>query len=78
MTATILNTNISEAENKIPNTSGLVNTTVLNAKIGEVENKIPNHNKYITTPECNKLTAENSTARLKEANLVTKPDLIKT
>ena len=44
----------------------------LNTKISEVENKIPNHGKYITTPEFNKLTAENFTARLKQANLETK------
>ena len=56
---------------------GLVTTTVLNTKISEVENKIPNHDKYITTPEFNKLTAENFTARLKQANLVTKTDFDK-
>ena len=44
----------------------------LNTKISEVENKIPNYGKYITTPEFNKLTAENFTARLKQANLETK------
>ena len=44
----------------------------LNTKISEVENKIPNHGKYITTPEFNKLTAENFTVRLKQANLETK------
>ena len=49
-------------------------TAVLNTKISEVENKIPNHDKYVTTPEFNKLRAENFTARLKEANLVTKSD----
>ena len=54
MTATILNTKISEVENKIPNTSGLIATTILKSKIREVENKIPNHDKYITTPEFNK------------------------
>ena len=52
-------------------------TAVLNTKISEVENKIPNHDKYITTPEFNKLTAENFTARLKQANLVTKTDFDK-
>ena len=36
------------------------------------QNKIPNQDKYITTPEFNKLTAANFTARLKQANLVTK------
>ena len=58
MTATVLNTKISEVENKILNTIGLVTTTVLNTKLSEVENKVPDHDKYITTPECNKLTEE--------------------
>ena len=49
-------------------------TTVFNTKIGEIENKIPNHGKYITTPEFSKLKAEDFTARLKKANLVTKTD----
>ena len=74
VTTTDLNTKISEVENKIPDTSNLVTTNVLNTKINEVESKIPNHDKYITTPEFNKLTAENFTARLKQANLVTKTD----
>ena len=74
MTTSALNTKISEAENKINNTSTLVTTTVLNTKISEVENKLPNHDKYITTPEFNTLTAEKFTARLKQANLVSKMD----
>ena len=77
MTITVLNTKISEIENKIPNTSSLVATTVLNTKISKAENKIPNHDKYITTPKFNKLTAENFTARLKQVNLVTKTDFDK-
>ena len=72
-----MNTKISKVENKVPNVSGLVTITVLNTKISEVENKIPNHDKYITSPEFNKLTAENFTARLKQANLVTKTDFDK-
>ena len=72
-----MNTKISEVENKIPNTSGLVTTTVLNTKISEVENKTPNHDKYITTPEFNMVTAENFPARLKQANLVIKNDFDK-
>ena len=35
VTTNVLNTNISEVENKIPYTSSLVTTTVLNPKIGE-------------------------------------------
>ena len=75
-TATVLNTKVSEVENKIPNTSGSVTTTVLSTKICEVENKIPNHDRYITTLEFNKLIAENFTARLKQANLMTKTDFL--
>ena len=77
VTTTVLNTKISEVENKIPNISGLVTTTVFYTKISEVENKIPNHDKYITNPEYNTLTAETFTARLKQTNLVTKTDFDK-
>ena len=49
----------------------------MNTKISEVENKIPSHDKFITTPEFNKLTVENFTARLKQANLMTKSDFDK-
>ena len=69
MTTTVSNKKISEVENKIPKTSGLVAKTVLNTKISDTENKIPNYDRYITTPEFDKLTAENFTARLKQANL---------
>ena len=74
MKTTVLNTEISEVENKIANTSTLVAATVLNTKISEVENKISDYAKYITTQEYNKLTPENFTARLKEADLETKTD----
>ena len=57
--------------------NGLLTTTVLNTKISEVENKIPNHDKYFTTTELNKLIVENFTARIKQANLVTKSDFDK-
>ena len=57
--------------------NGLVTTSALNTKISDVENKIPNHDKYITTLEFNTLTAENFTAKLKQATLVTKTDFDK-
>ena len=60
MTTTILNTKISEVENKIFNTSSLVTTTVLNTKISDVENKIPHNSQYLTI----KLSVENLAARL--------------
>ena len=42
------------------------------------QKKITNHKdeKYITTPELTKLTAENFDARLAQANLITKTDLM--
>ena len=75
MTNTVLNTKISEFQNKIPNTNSLVATTVLNIKIGEVDNKTPDHAKYITTPEFNKLTAENFKETIKQTDLLSKTDL---
>ena len=64
-----LNTKINEVENKIPSITSLA-TTALTA----VENKIPDYSKYITTPEFNKLTSENFTTRLQQANSATKGD----
>ena len=77
MITTVLDTNINEVDNKIPDTSGLVTTTVLSTKITEVTNEIPNHAKYITTSEFNKLTIENFTARLKQASLESKTEFDK-
>ena len=74
MNTTVLNTKISEVENKIPDTSKLVTTSVLNTKICEVENEVPDCAKCINTQEFNKLTAENFAARLKQVNLELKKD----
>ena len=74
MATTLLNTKIIEVENKWPDAIGLATTAVPNGKVGEVENKTPNHDKYITSPEFNELTAENFTAKLKQANWKTKTD----
>ena len=43
-------------------------------KLNETEKRFtdPKPDKYITIPEFNKLTAENSAARLAQANLITK------
>ena len=49
MIASVLNTKISEAQNKILSTSNLVTTTVLNTKISGVENEILGNSKNITT-----------------------------
>ena len=69
---TFLRTKISEVERKIPDASSLVTTTVLNTKISDVESKILDHTKFITAQEVNKLTSENSAAKLKQADLVHK------
>ena len=48
-----------------------------NKKISEAEDKINNHDhdNYTTTQEFNKLTTDNFTARLKEANLASQNDI---
>ena len=71
-TTAALNAKINEVKGKIPSITNLASTTALTA----VENKIPDHSKYITISEINKLTARNFTARLKQANLTTKVDIV--
>ena len=59
-------------------TSALVKKDDHDTKLCEIENKIndPDHiNKYITTQEFNKPTSENSAARLKKVNFVSKNDI---
>ena len=72
MATTVLNTKITETENKKLDASDVVSKTFLNTKISEIENKIPDNSKYITTHKFNKLKVENFTARLKHADLVNK------
>ena len=47
VTATVLNTNICEVDNKIPDTSSLLTTTVVTIKISKVGTKTSDHAKYI-------------------------------
>ena len=63
-------------ENKIPSVSNLVKKTDYNTKITDIKNKLDNHNhdKYIDTSKFNKLTTDIFTARLAQANLITKTD----
>ena len=68
LTSASLNAKMNEVKNKIPNIANSATNTALTV----VENKIPDHSKYITTPEFKKLTAENVTSRLKQANLASK------
>ena len=58
VTTTVLNTKISEVENKIPDTRSLVTTDVPNTNNGESKNKIPDR-----FPEFSRFTAENFEAR---------------
>ena len=74
----ITNYATTTALNKIPIISNLVKKTEYNRKISEIENKVTTdnyHDKYITTQEFNKLTAENFTARLAQANLASINDI---
>ena len=78
MTNLSTKTALNALENKIPSVSNLVKKTDYNTKINEIENKITadhDYDKYITTQEFNKLTSENFTARLKQANLASKSDI---
>ena len=62
---------LNTVENRIPNVSNLVKKTDYDTKVNEIEKKTEHsHDKYITTQEFNKLTEENFTARLAQANLV--------
>ena len=63
---------------KIPDVGNLVKKRDYSTKISEIENKMSDHDhdKYITTLELNGLTAKNFTARLAEANLVTRQILM--
>ena len=57
----------------------MYNTKITITKNTEIEMKMADHdhgNKYITTPEFNKLTSENFAARLKQAILASKSDIV--
>ena len=71
-TNTTLIVKINHVKNKISNITNLDTNNALTV----VENKTPDHSKYITTTEFKKLTAENFTAQLKQANLATKGDIV--
>ena len=59
VTATVLNTKISEFENKIPDVSGLVEKPDNDAKITDIERK------YFTTSDYNKFTSDILDAEIK-------------
>ena len=70
-------TAVTAVENKICNIGSLVEKTDFNTKTSELEKRFTDHNhaKYITTPEFNTLAASVFSARLAQANLITKTDL---
>ena len=72
------NSALTAVENKIPSLSNLITKTDYNTKISEIKKKVSDHNhdKYITTPEFNKLTTENFKARLGQADLIKKKQIL--
>ena len=71
---------LTAVENEITNISNFVkNKTDYDTKTREIEKKVTsdNHDKDITAPKFNRFTAEIYAARLTQANLVTKTDLIR-
>ena len=66
MTAAVLNTNISEVENKTPNAHGLVKKTDYDAKILEIEVE------HIATFTYNKFTSDIHDGKIKQKELVNK------
>ena len=76
ITGLATNSAITAVEDKIPNVSNLVKKTDYEIKISNIEKEIADHNhgKCITIQGINKLTTENFTARLAQANLITKTD----
>ena len=65
-------------ENKMPSVTRLVKKTNYDTKISDLEKKLidHNHDKYFTTLEFNTLVPNVFNARLAEANLITKTDLM--
>ena len=71
---------LNAVENEITNISNFVKKkTDYDTKTREIEKKVTNdnHDKDITTPKFNRFTAEIYAARLTQANLVAKTDLIR-
>ena len=70
-------TALTAVENKVHSVSNLVKKTDYNTKNNEIEKKNTVHvlDKCITTQEFNKLTSENFTARLAQANLPSENDI---
>ena len=68
---TVLNTKISEVENKIPSVSGLVRKTDYDTKIKDIQGK------YFTTADYDKFTSGTLDVKIKQKELVYKFDVDK-
>ena len=64
-----------EIANKLSDITNLATNNTLNAKTNEVKNKNTWYNQHNTSTKCKKLRAENSAARLVQANLTGKNDI---
>ena len=78
ITGLATNSELTVAENKIPDVSSLVKKTDYNTKISDIKKKSidHNHDKYITTPEFNTMAADVFNARLAaQTDLIKKTEL---
>ena len=71
-------TALSIVESKIPDVSSLFKKKDYTTKVTEIENNLNSHNhdKYIITSDFDTLATNIFNARLSQANLITKTDLI--
>ena len=67
-------TALTAVENKIPSVSNLVIKIDYNTTITEIKNKFTDHD-HIIAHGFRRLTSENVTARLRQANLASKNDI---
>ena len=69
LTTTVLNTKISEVENKIPNVSGLVKKSDFHAKISDIEGT------NFTASDSNKFTSDILDTITNQKELINKSDI---
>ena len=76
ITGLATSSSLTAVENKITDVNSLVKKVDYDTKISNIEKKIADHNhdKYITTSEFNTMAANVFSARLAQANVITKTD----
>ena len=76
ITGLATNSALTTIENKIPDVSSLAKKADYDTKISDIEKKITDHDhdKYITTPEFNTMATNVFSARLAQADVITKTD----